>query len=342
MTDNDNIFAPVSGNLDWKRKLDLLVIFSDSVGIEVRSSAETSSSPVEVIFARNIRVNMPSVIRGKVLGAVRVHEALHVDHGVGQGVVHLLPEDDPPTHRVGEGGHRCQHGRVRQVDVGANPSRGDRRMVDDDAAAEDTSWSKETKWRVHELSLDTLSTCEVSKLSGEVSDLVLINGALSRIRTGGLVHVVRVEMSAGLRARDVVHVVTRGHRKLVNVKASGDVVKSVQFHVENCRMEWRYLSDGNVSANTIVLESCHPSFGFYLVNLGAGQEAVRMLGIIQSEVERSGSLEVRKTHAGVSEVFLGEHGLWRTEQLYLHLYQLISKELSSSKSKKRLSHLIEI
>ena len=56
----------------------------------MRASAETASSPVEVILAWYICMNMPLVFTGVVLSSISVHQTLHIDHGVSPGVVNLL------------------------------------------------------------------------------------------------------------------------------------------------------------------------------------------------------------------------------------------------------------
>ena len=87
----------------------LLAIFTDSVWIKVWPSAQTSAGPVKIIFARNVVVNMPPVTVGHVLGPIGVNKTLHVDHGVCQGVVQLLSEDNFASNRVCEGGYRSHH-----------------------------------------------------------------------------------------------------------------------------------------------------------------------------------------------------------------------------------------
>ena len=73
-------------------------------------------------------------------------------------------------------------------------------------------------------------------------------------------------------------------------------------------MEGGDLTDLDVATDAIVLEPGHSGLGTDLLDLGTGQEAVRMIGVIKSQVERSGALEVWQGHAGVRVVFLGEHG----------------------------------
>ena len=54
-------------------------------------------------------MNMPPVTVGHVLGPIGVNKTLHVDHGVCQGVVQLLSEDNFASNRVCEGGYRSHH-----------------------------------------------------------------------------------------------------------------------------------------------------------------------------------------------------------------------------------------
>ena len=46
------------------------------------------------------------------------------------------------------------------------------------------------------------------------------------------------------------------------------------------------------------------------LNLSTGEEAVRMISIVESEVETARPLEIRQRHAGVGVVLLSEHRLW--------------------------------
>ena len=64
MTEDDEAGEITTEATDYNdAKLDLLAILSDPVGVEMRSSTETSSSPVKVILARHISVDMPSEIK---------------------------------------------------------------------------------------------------------------------------------------------------------------------------------------------------------------------------------------------------------------------------------------
>ena len=63
------------------------------VRVEVTTGAETTSSPVVVVAAGLLHVDVPLVVGGVVLGAVRVDQGLNKHSGVAIGVVFLLPDD---------------------------------------------------------------------------------------------------------------------------------------------------------------------------------------------------------------------------------------------------------
>ena len=48
--------------LDRTVTIDLLAILNNSIRVKMGASTKTSSSPVEVILARNIGVNMPPAV----------------------------------------------------------------------------------------------------------------------------------------------------------------------------------------------------------------------------------------------------------------------------------------
>ena len=207
--------------------------------VEVGPGTETSPGPVEEVLAGRVRVNVPPVVVGVVLGPVSVHQALHVDHRVGQGVVHLLPEDDAAAHGVGEGGHgRDEAGDVDLLYVGADPAGGDGRLVNDHTTAQHALRAKQAEGGVHECPRHLLSPAQVSELPGQIPDLVLVHRARGCGRAGGLVHVERVEVAAGLSAGNILQVVSGGDGILVDVEAAGHVVQTIEFHVQNCRVEW--------------------------------------------------------------------------------------------------------
>ena len=80
----------------------LLFIFTDPIGVEMSSSTITPSSPVKVVFSRNLVVDVPPVVLGCFFGPVGVDQPLYVDHGVSQRVVHLLAKEYPASYWVGE------------------------------------------------------------------------------------------------------------------------------------------------------------------------------------------------------------------------------------------------
>ena len=265
--------------------MDLLAILGDPVRIEVGARTEASPGPVEVVLAGDVVVHVPPVVPREVLGAVSVDKALHIDHGVGLVIVQLLAEDDPAPDGVGEGHHGGHHVGTLELDVSADPATRHRAVVDHYTTPEDTVGSPQVQGGVNKLALDPLPTLEVAKLPAEVADLVLVHTAGGHPWAGGLVHVVRVEVAPSLGAGHVIQVMAGGHRELVNVEASGDVMESSELDVEYRRMEGRGLTNGDVASDTVVLELGHAPLGLDLVDLGAGEEGVGMLRVVESEVE---------------------------------------------------------
>ena len=130
------------------------------------AGTQTSPGPVEEVLARRVGVDVPPVVVGVALRPVSVDQALQVDHRVGQGIVHLLPEDDPAAHGVGEGGDGRDETGVLLLDVGADPPGWDGRLVDDHTAAHHTLRAKQTERRVDECSGHLLPPGEVTELAG--------------------------------------------------------------------------------------------------------------------------------------------------------------------------------
>ena len=62
------------------------------VWVEVTTSAEATSSPVVVVAAGLLHVDVPLVVGGVVLGTIRVDQGLHKHSGVAMGIVFLLPK----------------------------------------------------------------------------------------------------------------------------------------------------------------------------------------------------------------------------------------------------------
>ena len=64
-----------------------------------------------------------------------------------------------------------------------------------------------------------------------------------------------------------------------------------------------------------MLKLGHAPLGLDLIDLGAGEEGVGMLRVVEGEVEGARALEVWETHRGVGVILLGEHALCGTSQL---------------------------
>ena len=133
--------------------------------VEVIPGTETPPGPVEEVLARLVGVDVPPVVVGVVLGPVRVDQALHIHHGVRQRVVHLLPEDHPAPHGVGEGGHGRDEVGVLLLDVGADPAGGYWGLVYHHTPTHHTLGPKQTKGGVHKGASHLLPAGEVSELA---------------------------------------------------------------------------------------------------------------------------------------------------------------------------------
>jgi len=110
----------------------LVRVDADLVRVVVISGAQTASRPVEEVLAGGLNVDVPAVVAAVVLAAVGVDQRLDEDGRVGERLVLGLAEDDPSGHRVGEGRHGGDELLVVELDVGAEPPLGHRRLVDDD------------------------------------------------------------------------------------------------------------------------------------------------------------------------------------------------------------------
>ena len=282
----------------------------DFVRVVMTSGAQASAGPVEEVLSRDLNVNVPTVVAAVVLAAVRVEERLDENGRVRKGFVLGLPENDSPGDGICESGNCRYQLLIVEIDVGAEPTFGDRAFVDDDRPADDRGRSEQGQGGIDNVFLEVVPMRQVSVLSAQIAQLVFVKRSFPGLGTRGRIYAGGIEVITGSSARRIGNVESGRNRELVNVKTSGAFTEASQENVGLDRLKRRGLSERYCSFNALMRERSSSHFSFDLTNLGARQKAFRMFLVEENEIEGSVTVQLRQLEVDVSHVDLGEHALF--------------------------------